>query len=378
MKTNQKIWVVVIVVLIVALVVWRWHSLVEPSSNTITIGAVLPLSGIAAQDGEDERNGVMLAVDEINATGGINGKKLNVILEDDQSDPKTSVSATTKLISVDNVQVMIGGTWDFLANAVVPVIAQDKRVMITPSTFPDTLPVTSTYLFESHSPVAINEPIFEKFLFRFKNPRVVIMTPSQPWGAAHLHAFEQAIAATHSTLIKEIVLPNFDDNDIQGQMTLIKPLNPDVILTSINFDDYAAFLKRRSALGITASVLAEQKIEAMFDQGTLSSSLLNNVFSFRFSAPVAAFTDAYQTKYNMIPGNYADTAYDSVYVIKQAIENEGGKVDAESIRAGLKSITNYHGVSGVIDFSEHNYAENKTPVLDEFLKDHFQMVNWSP
>jgi branched-chain amino acid transport system substrate-binding protein len=374
MLKNQNILIGIIIIIILALVGWRAYEGQKARGSSITIGAVLPLSGVAAQDGENEKNGIAMAISEINATGGIGGRQLSAIFEDDESDPKISVSAVTKLISIDNIQVMIGGTWDFLANAVVPVIAQDKRVMITPSTFPDTLQATSTYLFETHSPVAIDEPIFEKFLNRFKNPRVVVIAPSQPWGMAHVRAFEQAIAATHSQLVKEVILPNFDDNDIQGQLTLVKPLRPDVILTAINFDDYAAFMKRRFALGISAPVLAEQKVEDMYARDNLSADLLSNVFVFRFSPSSPTFVSAYQKMYGDAPKEYADTAYDSVYVIKQAIEESGEKTDADSIRMGLKKITSYQGASGLIDFSQNNYAENKTPILDEFVGGNFQVV----
>ena len=374
MKKNKKIWIAAAAVIVIIFFAWRAYQISRMSPNTITIGAVLPLTGVAAQDGENERNGMMMAVQEINAAGGIDGKKLDVIFEDDESDPKTSVGAVTKLVSVDNVQVMIGGTWDFLANAIAPVIAQNKRVLITPSTFPDTLQTTSAYLFETHSPVAINEPIFEKFLSRFKDPRVVIMVPSQPWGMAHLHAFEQAVAGTHADLVKEIILPNFDDNDIQSQLTLIKPLHPDVILTAINLDDYAAFMKRRFALGISAPVLAEQKVEDMYARGNLPADLLTNVFTFRFSSSSPAFIADYQKTYDAVPQEYADTAYDSVYVIKQAIENAGGQTSADAIVLGLKKVTGYQGASGLIDFSKHNYAENKMPILDEFLNGGFRIV----
>jgi len=95
-----------------------------------------------------------LAVDEINKSGGVAGRQVQVVIEDDHTDPKQTVSAVQKLIVVDHVNALIGGTWDFLANAAIPVIDRQKMVMITPSALPDTLEKTSPYLFVTHSPVS--------------------------------------------------------------------------------------------------------------------------------------------------------------------------------------------------------------------------------
>lgn len=113
--------VVALVIIVGVALLSRSHSS-EVLANTITLGAVLPITGIAAPVGEAERNAISLAAKEINASGGVGGRPLQLIVEDDGTDATKSVTATQKLITVDHADMLIGGVWDFLANAVVPVL----------------------------------------------------------------------------------------------------------------------------------------------------------------------------------------------------------------------------------------------------------------
>jgi branched-chain amino acid transport system substrate-binding protein len=374
MIMTKRIIIAVIILLVVLLIGWQAYQSSQ-GGNTIKIGAVLSLTGDAAKNGESEQKGIEMAVNEINAAGGVAGKKLQVIFEDDQTDPKSTVSAVTKLISIDQVPVIIGPTWDFLTNAAVPIINQNKVVAITASTLPDTITATSSYLFETHAPVAVIQPAAEKFLSQFHKPRVVLITINNPWGMAYLRVFEAAAHAQGATVLKEVVLPSFDDNDIQGQLTLLQPLHPDALLTALNFDDSVTFMKRRQAFGMTMPILAEEKTEDLYKNGNVSADLLGGVFVDRFSSPNETFINAYQKIYGAPPQEYADTAYDAAYVIKAAIENAGGNYSADAIRQGIKEVTNYNGASGKIDFTQNSYPENETAVLDKFINGQFQPVN---
>ncbi len=309
---------------------------------------------------------------EINASGGIKGKRVEVVFEDDRTDSKTTVGAVNKLISVDQVPVIIGATWDYLTNAAIPVIDEHKVVMITPSTLPDTLEATSTYLFETHAPIAVHETAVKDYLSRLKTPRVVIMSINVPWGKAHLETFRKAVVAAAGIVVKEVVLPSFDNNDIQGQLTLIKLLRPDVILTALTFSDSVTFLQRRAALGMGAPALMEEKIFDLVANGSISPELMKGISAFRFSPPNETFIENYTTAYGSAPREYADTAYDAVYAIKHAIESVG-KTDSNSVRNGLKTLR-YTGASGTMDFTLHNYPENETSLLYDFKEGTFQSV----
>lgn len=338
----------------------------EENAPSVKIGVAIPLTGIAAIVGENERNGIELAVKQINSSGGVSGRLLQVIIEDDGTDASKSVSAVQKLINIDKVDALIGGTWDFLANAVVPVIDSEKKVMITPSTLPDTLQKTSPFLFITYSPVASIQGVVTRFLRKVQGNTVVTISVNNTWGQAHLDTFRKAIIAAGKSLAKEIVLPEFDNNDLQTQLSLIKPLHPDAIVVALNFGDSATFVKKKMELALSGVVLAHYNLEDEYAQGNIPKSLLNGITIFVFSDPEGDFVQKYSETYHQKPGAYADTAYDAVYVLKKAIENEAGKTDSNSIIAGLRLITHYQGASGLVDFSQNNYPNNKIPLLKSF------------
>lgn len=330
------------------------------------IGVAIPLTGIASLVGEAERDGIQLATDEINAAGGIDGRMVKLVIEDDGTDPTKSVSAIKKLIDTDHADVLIGGTWDFIANAVIPVLESEKRVMISAATLPDSLERPSQYLFEDYSSIASNQSAVERYLAGIKGDTVVTISINNTWGQAHLAMFKAAIAASGKGPAKEVVLPDFDSNDLQAQLTLIKPLQPDVILIALNFADSPNFLAKKVALGVSGKVLAHYNLENAYENGSVPKSLLNGVTVFAFSNPTSEFAEKFMQTYGKAPPDYADTAYDAVYLYKAAIENAHGKTDTDSVIAGLRKITDYQGASGRVDFSHGNYPTNKTPLLKTF------------
>ena len=134
---KNLIWLIVVLVIIGGGAWWFSQKPETPpaAAEPIKIGAVLSLTGPAAPHGENEKMGIDLAVTEINNTGGILGRPLKIIYEDDQTSPVQTVTSTTKLITIDKVEAIIGGTWDFLINAAAPVIREKKKILITPLCF---------------------------------------------------------------------------------------------------------------------------------------------------------------------------------------------------------------------------------------------------
>src|SRR5262249_24354372 len=157
--------------------------------------------------------------------------------------------------------------------------------------------------------------------YSLSGKRVVIMVVHNPWGQAHADTFKKAIAATHATLLQEIDLPNFDNNDIQRELSLVQPLHPDAILTAMNYGDYAVFMKKIKDFKITAKLLAHSNLADTFFAGNIEADLMDGVTVYKFSAPNDSFIANFQKAYGAMPDTYSDTAYDAVYVIKQAIEN---------------------------------------------------------
>ncbi len=354
-KILQTILWVVIIVVVVGLI---WYGLTRKPAEeeVIKIGAVLSLTGIAQNHGQNNREGIDLAVKEINESGGVNGKEIKVIYEDDATDSKNTVTIVHKFIDIDNVDVIIGPTWDFLANAAIPVIDKGKKVTITPSVLGDTIEVTSPYFFSTFSPVAFKQKTVEKFLGEFRNQKIGIMIINSPWAVAHLETYKKAILATNNLLVKEIILSEFDNNEMSTELAILKDLNLDAILVCLNDYDSVNFLKKVKELDIQAKILGNEHFGDILKNGLLDMDTADGVYFTDLSLPSEDFITKFKEVYKKEPGLYSDTAYDTVYLIAKVIEEYGR--DSESIRQGLKKIK-YNGVSGEISFSENNYSSNK-------------------
>lgn len=335
----------------------------QQQSEEIKIGAVLPLTGTAAPYGENARQGIDLAVKEINAAGGINDRQIEIIYEDDATDPAKSLTATKKLIEVDEAQIIIGGVWDFLANAIIPEIDQKKTLLISPSALIDTITQTSPYFFVAHSPVALNHKIFEEYLEQLPNKTVAAIVINNPWGLAHLETLKKAISATNSKLVDERIVQNFDGNDISTELTLINKHKPDAIFAALNFNDMAMLAKKRKELNIHSAVLAHENFAGSVADGRIPISQSENVTIYKYGEPSQEFIDKFFKEYGKHPAFVGDIAYDIVYALKYAIEKHDES--AEGVRAGLHEIE-FDGASGHIYFGPNNYPSNKKPVLMKF------------
>ena len=131
MIKNQKIWTTVIVLALAAFIVWRVYQGGQ-QSGWIKIGGAFGLTGDAAAYGEAEMNATQLEIDEVNTHGGVNGRPLSLVIEDTGSDSNKTVSAVTKLLSIDGVSGVIE-TWADTYGGANPLFDQYNVVMISPS-----------------------------------------------------------------------------------------------------------------------------------------------------------------------------------------------------------------------------------------------------
>lgn len=377
-STQKQLWIGLgIVIILVLAVVWMGRSPArQPTTGEpIKIGAVLSLTGPAAYHGSNIQKGINLALKEINGAGGIQGKKLEVILEDDQTQPKETVSAVQKLINADRVSVIIGPTWDFLSNAAVPVAAAAGVALVSPATLPDTLHEQnreSPYFFSTHAPVSTSKEAVKKFLAKEKVKHAAIIAVHNDWGAAYANMFVAAVKESGGTVTKLVRLPQVDNNDLRTDLTIIKKSPAQAVLLAMNFNDDANFVMRYRELGLTQKVLGNENFGVPFRQGKTSFKDGADFYEFEFSKPDASFTERFQTTYNEIPGIYADTGYDAAYVIKQAIERSG--TESKAIARGLKTIKDYQGAAGLIDYTVNNYPINKSVMLKKITENGFVEV----
>ena len=356
----------IILLVILGIIVLNIFYSSSKTTDEIKMGAILPLTGIASLDGQNEKQGIDLAVEEINQAGGINGRPIKIIYEDDQTDSKRTVLSLSKLAEIDKVTIVIGGTWDILANAIIPEATKKKIVVLSPSALSDTLEQESPYFFSVHSPVAVNQEIFEQYLKDNNAKTAAILNVNNPWGIAHKNAFKKAAANTGVDILEERTIMGFDNNDIATDMTLIKAKNPDMIFVTLNFNDMALFGKKRVELDIKSKILAHFNFVNTIKRGMLSRELGEGVTIFQYSEPSESFIKKFKEKYGKVPEAYSDVAYDTIYILKEVIEKEG--VEPDNVIKGIREVQ-LQGASGEIYFGDNNFPENKRPILQIITKE---------
>ena len=354
-----------IVIVVLAIILIGRGSAKKDELNTIKIGAVLPMTGIAANYGENHSNAIKLAINEINAGGGVLGKKLELVLENDGTDPKRTVAAFQKLTDIDKVSVVIGGVWDFLANAVMPVIDAKKITTISPSTASDMLDKTSDAFFTVFPPISIHQPIVEKYLKAEAGEKVAIIYINNAWGKAHLETYKKAVTAAGKTLVKVVELSKFDNNDIQREITLLKSDSPDILLTAVNLVDPKLIIEKNKELALNAHIFGHDNILASYLNQGINNDVLEGTVIYRLALPDNQFIQNYKSIYGKDPISEADKAYDAVYIIKKAIELSKD-TSSQGIALGIRKIKNYDGVSGPLDYTSNNWPTVETARLEIF------------
>ncbi len=312
--------IAVIIVLIAATVLVKNNSKQsDVSSHPIKIGAVISLSGFAAPWGEYARNGMNLAVKQINEAGGINGRQVELIIEDDHTDGKDAVSAYTKLISVDHAQGILGGVFDFTGQPLLPLALNNKIPFISASNF--RIPGG----FELNSQSFVMLPDFSKVIRQLKT----YLSFSTVKSVAVVHfksSFGNEIAKTLDAVVKEnggegIVNEEYGkigDNNFRTTIAKLKAQHVDTVFLDMVGNDPVNFLTQSRQLGFAPKFISYNGVLDSFPEGT-DKSLLEGVTILNWEISGPRFIEMYKSAYGVEPTKSADKWFDAVYVMAQGI-----------------------------------------------------------
>jgi branched-chain amino acid transport system substrate-binding protein len=322
----------------------------------IKIGATMPLTGYAASYGEDAKRGVELAIDQVNAAGGIRGKKVVVIYEDDAGAGKTGVAAAQKLITVDKVQVIVDAMFTATALPISPMCRENKVVLLgTLVSHPDfTSP--GGYLYRCAASDVINANVEAKFAYNVLKMRragglfatndyavrfqKIVRERFEKMGGSWLISDEFAQGAT----------------DFRTQLAKIKEKNPEVLFVVETHKEAAQMLRQMVELKFKPVVIGT----SMFDDPMLmelAGDAAEGVY-FSTGAAVAAsglekkqeeFKKAFKEKFGKDPAICAEHFYDATNLAIEAMKT-GGETGPEIDKA-LSRIKDYLGVTGTITFN---------------------------
>lgn len=343
----------------------------KQEGDTIKIGVNLELSGGVAAYGNAEKNGIELAVEQINADGGILGKKVKLVVKDNKSDNNEAATVAANLVTNDKVVAVVGPATSGAMKTVIPNMTKAKVPVITPSATDDSVTLqgkkVQDYVFRSCFQDSFQGIILAKYATEnLKADKVAILADnSSDYAIGLTKAFKSEYKG-------DIVFEeNFtqDDKDFQAILTKLKGKDFDAIYVPGYYTQAGLIIKQARELGIDKPIIGADGFGDEKMVQTAGAANVNNVFysaHFSTQAPandkVQPFIDAYKKKYNEEPSAFNALAYDSVYMIKQAIEDQKS-ADSAAITKGLANLKDFEGVTGSITMDKNHNPEKSLVVL---------------
>lgn len=313
----------------------------KPATDGIKLGGAFGLSGNCAEWGEGEKMAAQMAVDEINAAGGINGKKINFIIEDTQCENKTTVNAVIKLVHADGVQALIGPTWGDAYQGASAVLNESKVVGVSGDTAMEALEFQNQpidYIFSTYAPQRKEIAALQDYAKASGLKKISMVWDQDSYSTMMTRLFKEAAPAHGITVTDEHEMPT-GSQDFRTIIAKVKEVKSDAVFISfLAPHTKASFLKQAKELGFKGVILSAADIQ---DESVLKSfgTLMDGAV---YTYPVAnagqkAFRDAYYAKYAAEPqGPAAVNAYDAVYIVAEAMK-AGAKTGTE-IRDALLAV----------------------------------------
>jgi len=320
-------------------------------AQPIKIGVELPLTGYAAPYGEDAKRGAELAVDEINAAGGIRGRKIGAIYEDDGAMGKTAVSATQKLVDVDKVPVIVGGMMASAALSAAPIARENKVVfVVTVSSHPD-LTNEELYVYRVFMTVKMHGNTMAKYAYNVLNARTAAaLTPNNDMGVTHEKTIrERFIKLGGKWLVSESYTPG--SSDFRAQLTKIKEKNTDILFCPGPMKETAQMFRqiremRISTLLFPSSMLEDPKFFEL--AGNTGEGSYFTTFIKEKITKEEEFTAKFKTKYGKDPGISSKCYYDAMQLVFNTMIQ--GAFTGPEINKAMARTKNYPGITGSITF----------------------------
>ncbi|HXH92211.1 MAG TPA: ABC transporter substrate-binding protein [Thermoanaerobaculia bacterium] len=343
-------------------------------SGEILIGEYGSMTGAQATFGQSTHNGIMMAADEINAAGGINGRKIKVLSEDDQSKQEEAANAVTKLISQNNVLAILGEVASSASIAAAPICQSNKVPMITPSSTNDEVTRKGDYIFRicfTDSYQGEYQAVFaDQWATANNKPKSVAMLTDVK--SDYSQGLGKVFTAKFTSLGGKMVGTQSyanGDSDFRSQLTAIKATNPSLLYVPGYYTDIGQIAIQARDLGITCPLLGGDGWESpkLIEIGgkALEGCFYTNHYFYADPAPVVAnFVQKYKERYGQTPDALAALGYDDMKTLADAMKR-AGKLDGPSLRDAIAQTKGLTGVTGTITIGPERNAMGKKLVIEE-------------
>ena len=345
-------------------------SSAKASGDSITIGTVTTNSGTAAAYGEAEVKGFELAVSEINAKGGINGKKVKLESIDDKGDATEASNAYNKLAGDNNVLAAAGPTISATTAAVAPLADQSKLVTIAPAATSDSIE-TGNYLFRTCFKDSYQGEVAARFAAEnLKVKKVAVLYGTgDPYSSGVGEAFAKAAEKLGLEVVDKESSSSADDTEYSAQLQKIQASGAELLYAPYYYSVAGPYIiPQARSVGFEGYVMGPDGYDGLKLTGD-KSQYNKTYYTTHYSADdntntkVQDFIKSYKSKNNAEPNTFAALGYDTIYMIKQAIEKAGENATREDVRNAVAGMT-FDGVTGKFTMDKSGSPTKSVTVLE--------------
>jgi branched-chain amino acid transport system substrate-binding protein len=349
-------------------------ALAAPSARAqatapIKVGEYASLTGKEASFGQSSHKGIVLALEEIDAAGGVLGRPLELITEDNQTQPGQSATAAKKLIARDKVVALLGEVSSGRSLEAAPIAQQFKIPMIAPAATNPQVTRVGTYIFR----VCFIDPFQGTVMARFALDDLharrvaVISSVSNAYSVGLARFFRETFRAAGGTIAVEQKYSE-GDKDFRAQLTAVKAAGAEAVYVPGYYTEAALLVRQARELGLTMPFLggdgwvADELLQ-------IGGTALNGCFYSTHFSPenrepaVQAFAAKFRARWGGAnPDAFAALGYDAAYILVDALRR-AGTTDGPALRAALASTRNFAGVTGITTIDANRNASKPAAII---------------
>ena len=338
----------------------------EAGDKVITMGLIGPLTGSLAVYGTHNQRGVQLAIDEINAAGGVTlsdgAYQLALEARDDQGDTTECVNAMNALIS-EGIQLVVGSATSGCTSAITSIANSEGTVLITPSGTADSLTTAMDYVFRTCFRDSFQGELAAQYVADEGYTKVgSVYCSADTYSAGLRDAFTTACESRNIEIVAEESVASMTEVDYTNQFNRMVSAGAELVFTPFYYDVMGPYvIPQARSVGFDGVLLGADGVdntETTIPEGTDLSAYNNVMFINHYSPDLATsdvsinFVESYEAAYGESPNNFDALAYDAVYVLKDAMESCGA-ADAASVQAALADTSKVYEMStGTFSFDD--------------------------
>jgi branched-chain amino acid transport system substrate-binding protein len=341
-------WLILAAVSLLAVACERKSGGAADTTGDILVGFYGSLTGDGASFGQSSREGAELAVDELNAAGGVLGRQLRLLVEDDQSKPEEASNAVTKLVTQDKVVAVIGEVASRRTLAAAPIAQRYQIPMITPASTNEKVTEVGDYVFRVCFIDPFQGEVLAKFAYNDLKARkvAILRDQSQDYSVGLTDSVAQ-----HFVRLGGQVLPPVSysggDADFKAALTRIRSEKPDVLFATGYYSEAAIITRQARELGMKMPILGgDGWVGDALQNGreALNNTYISNHYSGDNPDPVVQnFVSTYKKRFNRAPDAIAALAYDAIKVLADSLtraqSTEGPKLREAIATADVPGVT---------------------------------------